>query len=775
MKHLAATTIFARSAAGATLALLIASGAAAQTASAPADATAPAAPAADAPVQTAEAEAAAPAASNGDIIVTAQKRAQNLQNVPLAVQVVGAQQLQSNGVRDFADLNRVAPSLVVRPAENPVNASVSIRGVGTFAFSIGVEPSVAVVVDDVPISFQARAFADLADIERIEVLRGPQSTLYGKSASAGLINIVTPGPTKTFTAKVSALATTDEEWQGNAVISGPITDNLGFRTTANYDKFNGNIHNLADGDKVNGRRIFSTRNKLRWEPTSNITVDAGVDYINGRTTTGRPFINLAQGALLRGNPAYTQPVFAPGVTVGPNNRDVVNDYTTGTQYHDLAESLKVSWDLGGPTLMSISSHDKFLMHDQLDQDESAIPTINNKQFGTFGSEQWTQELRLVSPGHDRFRYTLGLFYADVDYSRDFTRGPFYSLARWYATSKSIQEAMFGQLEYDILPTTTLIVGGRYSHEKVEYTFRDIQNGNAYFAGNNGDSFGTYKVGIQQHVGDNVMLFATYATGHKGETYDLSTGFNINRTTPVRPETSKDWEVGARTQFFDKRVTLNVTAFDTHYKDFQAQGIENLADGTVNYRLTNVGKLRTRGVEVETAARVTQDFTIGGSFAYLDAKITDFPDAQCFTNQTAAQGCIPAANGIPAHQNLSGSRPPQAPKWKLTANFDYAHDLGSLPFQGVIQGAYTYQSKVNYSLNQDPTTVQKGYGIANLSIGIRQPERHYELMAFVNNLFDKHYFQNLTNSSGNYAGALAIQSYLPRDFRRYAGVRASYKF
>jgi iron complex outermembrane receptor protein len=769
MKLLPAT-LLSRSATGTVLALLIASGATAQTAPAPVDA-APAQTAADAP-------SVADGADNGVIVVTAQKRAQNLQNVPLAVQVVSGQQLQSNGVRDFADLNRVAPSLVIRPAENPVNASVSIRGVGTFAFSIGVEPSVAVVVDDVPISFQARAFADLADIERIEVLRGPQSTLYGKSASAGLINIVTPGPSKTFTAKISALGTTDDEWQGNAVLSGPITENLGFRTTLNYDKYNGNVHNLADGHKVNGRRIFSTRNKLRWTPIDNITVDLGVDYINGRTTTGRPFIKLAQGALLRGMPALTEPVYAPGVTVGPDNRDVVNDYTTGTQYHDLAESLKVSWDMGGPTLMSITSHDKFLMHDQLDQDESAVSTLNNKQFGSFGSEQWTQELRLVSPGHDRFRYTLGLFYADVDYSRDFTRGPYFSQARWDATAKSIQEALFGQLEYDVLPHTTLIVGGRYSHEKVEYTFHDFlppAGAPSLYAGSDGDNFGTYKIGLQQHVGDNVVLFGTYSTGHKGETYDLSTGFNINRTTPVKPETSKDWEVGARTQFFDKRVTLNVTLFDTHYKDFQAQGIENLADGTVNYRLTNVGKLRTRGVEVESSARVTNALTVGASVAYLDAKITDFPDAQCYTNQTAAQGCVPAAGAIPAHQNLSGSRPPQAPKWKLTANFDYSHDLGSLPFQGVITGAYTYQSEVNYSLNQDPQTIQKGYGIANLSIGIRQPDHRYEVMAFVNNLFDKQYYQNLTNSSGNYAGLLAIQSYLPRDFRRYAGVRASYSF
>ena len=147
-------------------------------------------------MQLAQAQSAETADRLDEVIVTATKREQSVQEVPQAVQVIGADQLASASIHEFADLTRIAPSMVIKPAEHPVNASVSIRGIGTFAFSIGVEPSVAVQVDDVPVAFQARAFTDLSDVQRIEVLRGPQSTLYGKAASAGLINIVTFGPTR---------------------------------------------------------------------------------------------------------------------------------------------------------------------------------------------------------------------------------------------------------------------------------------------------------------------------------------------------------------------------------------------------------------------------------------------------------------------------------------------------------------------------------------------------------------------------------------------------
>jgi iron complex outermembrane receptor protein len=717
-----------------------------------------------------QAEASASETTGDEIVVTAQKREERVQDIPLAVQVIGGPALEAQGIREFSELTRAAPSLLVRSAEHPVNASISIRGIGTFAFSPSVEPSVAVQIDDVPVQFLARAFADLSDIERIEVLRGPQSTLYGRAASAGLLNIVTQGPTSEFRGRISGLATTDSEYSVSGSLSGPITPNLGFRVSANYDNFEGNVRNLFNGDKINGREILSLRGKLVWDPTDTLSFTAQIGYIDGKTTIGRPFIRVSPAARLRGNAAYGPAVFAPGVTFGEDNTDVVNNVTSGTDYYDFSQSLRGSLDLGFASLVSITAWDHFNQYDILDQDESAIAALDNRQAGTFNVHAFSQELRLVSPGTQAFRYTFGLFYSDLDVTRDFKRGPFFSVADWYATNGNKQYAAFGQLEYDILEGTTLIGGARVGHNKIYVTFQDRTGAKPYFEGDNPESYETYKLGVQQKLGPDMMAFFTYATGHKGEAYDVGTGFNATRLVPVRPETSKDWQLGIKTQFADRRVTLNATLFNTTFDDFQAQGIETLSDGTINFRLANVGKLRTRGVELEGAVRAADDLNFSGGVTYTDATIRSFPLAQCYPGQTAAQGCV----GSPTRQNLAGFRPAQAPEWKLSISGDYTPELTS-SLNGVVQAAFNYQSKFNFGINNDPETIQKGYGILNLSLGVRDHDKKWEVVAFVNNAFDKQYFFNVNNSFGNQGNAQAIQSNLPRDFRRYGGVRASFNF
>lgn len=736
--------------------------------------------------QSAPAEAAQTGLEPNDIIVTANKRAENVQNVPLAVSVLSSAQLQASGVRQFSDLGRIAPSLTVRPAEHPVNANVSLRGVGTFAFGIGVEPSVAVLVDEVPLAFQARAFTDLPDVERIEVLRGPQSTLYGKSASAGLINIITRQPTDSFHFRANALATTDSEYGGNFSVSGPISPELGYVLSASYSNWDGNVRNLFNGKKVNGREAFNTRAKLRWEPTDNVTVTLSGNYLNGNTSVGRPFIRMDPTALFRGIAGQTAAVAMPGVTINEDNQNVSNNYDARTKYEGGGGSLRAEVGLGDMTLVSISSYDKFRLNDFLDQDDtsSTTPSGSNIQVGTFHSTLFTQEIRLLSPGDKPFRYTVGAYYANVKFDRPFLRGPAFSLANWFATSKSEQIAAFAQIDWEIVPHLTLTGGGRVQNEKIAYTFKDnlaAVGAPSLFSGRAEDTAGTYRISGRYEVTPDMMVFATYSTGYKGQTYDLTTGFNANRANagPIRPERSRDWELGARMQFLDRRVTANLTLFNTDYEDLQAQTIETLTDGTSNFRLTNVGGLNTKGVELDTSARIGNDLNLGASVAYLDAKYTSFPRAQCYPLQTPAQGCVPAVPAAPpvpaqpAYQVLTDQRAVQAPEWKFSVNADYSPSLGG-DLRGIVQASWQYQSSVYY-VAEDPQTFQPAYGIVNGGLGVRAEDHKWEVVAFVNNLFDKQYFPSLVNTAGNFGNKLATQALLPRDFRRYGGVRVGVNF
>jgi iron complex outermembrane receptor protein len=715
--------------------------------------------------------------TSGDIIITAQKRAENVQKVPLAVSVLSAATLQASGVTQFQDLGRVAPSLTVRPAEHPVNANVSLRGVGTFAFGIGVEPSVAVLVDEVPLAFQARAFTDLPDVERIEVLRGPQSTLYGKSASAGLINIITRQPTDSFHFRANALATTDSEYGGNFSVSGPITPELGFVVSASYSNWDGNVRNLFNDKKVNGHGAFNTRGKIRWEPNDDVKITLSGNYLNGKTTVGRPFIRLDPTATLRNVAGQTAAVVFPGVTVSENNQNVSNNYDARTKYEGGGGSLRADVGFGDMTLVWISSYDKFRLNDYLDQDDSSSTTANgsNIQVGQFHSKLFTEEFRLLSPSDKPFRYTLGAYYGNVTFERPFQRGPAFSLANWYATSKSEQIAGFAQIDWEVVSHLTLTAGGRIQNEKIAYTFRDnlAAAGAQFFSGNAEDTAGTYHLGGRYEFTPDLMVFASYSTGYKGQTYDLTTGFNKNRANagPIKPERSRDWELGARMQFLDRRVTANLTLFNTDYENLQAQTIETLSDGTTNFRLTNVGGLNTKGVELDSSARIGSDLNLNASVAYLDAKYTSFPVAQCYPMQQSPATCLPPTS--PTFQNLTGQRAVQAPEWKFSIGADYSPSLGG-NLRGIVQANWQYQGSVYY-VAEDPQTLQRAYSIVNAGLGVRDKDHKWEVVAFVNNLFDKQYFPSLVNSAGNFGSKLATQALLPRDFRRYGGVRVGVNF
>jgi iron complex outermembrane receptor protein len=361
----------------------------------------------------------------------------------------------------------------------------------------------------------------------------------------------------------------------------------------------------------------------------------------------------------------------------------------------------------------------------------------------------------------------------VSFERPFFRGPAFSLADWHATSKSSQIAAFAQADWEFVPHATLTGGARVQNEKVSYTFQDNRAavGSQFFSGSSKDTAVTWKASLRYEFTPDINAFATYATGYKGQTYDLTTGFNRARANagPIRPEKSRDIEFGIRSRLFDHKLTLNATYFNTTYKNLQAQTIETLSDGSTVFRLTNVGKLGTKGVEVDATVHPIQDLNLTGSVAVLDAKYLDYPVAQCWPMQTAAQGCV----GSPTRQNLTGQRAAQSPKLKFSIIGEYTPRLGN-NLRGIVQGNWQHQSSVYY-VAEDPETFQKAYSIVNVGLGVRDENRKWEVVAFVNNLFDKQYFPSLVNTAGNWGLSAskigqATQAILPRDFRRYAGIR-----
>lgn len=726
-----------------------------------------------------------------EIIVTAQKREQNMQDVPVAVTAVTGETLTNRGVATVADLPRLAPSLTLTQGNAPTNNTLNLRGIGTVAFSTAIEPSVAVIVDDVALLQQAQAFSGLSDIARIEVLRGPQGTLFGKNASAGAINIVSQGVTETFSGAITGTATTDDELRVDASLSGPLAEGIGFRVNAFYGDRKGYIRNLQDGSRLNNDKSYGFRGRLELTPADGVKIDLIASHsISESDGFARTFRSVPTGAAVFGTPLAPSLV---GITPGEDNYSVRLNHPLYNKSKQTTVSGRATFDLGFADLVSVTSYQDW----RLRFDEDFDYTISNvlgipggiTADSTYHATQFSQELRLVSPTKGNLSYVLGLFYSNGQTDRFFERGPSGPVvAKWASHNSTQSYAAFGQATYDLSETTHVDAGVRFNHEKIGVRFQNLVTpatppaNNATClttcTGEGNDSVVTWKTALRQDLTDAVMLYASFARGYKGQGFDISTGFNPRRAAnPVRPETSDAFEAGLKSRFLDNKVQLNIAAFWSNFRDFQAQSGILLPDNTVLLTLNNVGKVRTRGIEVELSAKPTPALTLDSAMSFIDTRVIEFPGAQCYNGQTAAQGCVDLDGSGPSTvtgQDLAGKRLPNTPRFKINAGFNYDIFLPSAPFDAFVQADVTYQSKVNFDLLGNPLTVQDGYALVNGSIGIDQNDRGgLRVALFVNNLFDKRYASNASIAPGGSVGLLTQA--LDRKSRRYFGIRARYQF
>lgn len=739
----------------------------------------------EAPPATAE-DSDAPA--DGDIIVTAQRRDQRLQDVPIAVSVVDSTALQASNVTGLTDIQFLSPGVTFN---TNFNASFLIRGVGTSSLLMTAEQSVGVVIDDVvqgivETTFAGPSYQSLNDVERIEVLKGPQGTLFGKNSSAGVVQIITRNP-KLGESSMNASFSYGRRNEANvqAAVNVPLGDTLALRVAGTVQRRDGFIRNTFTGDDLYAYQRYGIRAKLLWQPTDRLTMLLSGDYrqaddnANGAWTLR----NCGSGLILFGARVYSPCAsLAPyGVQAGPENQRVALDGPTFTEQTSQVASLRIDYDVGGATLTSITAYRDLNQDIAVDTDASPryIYSINRNPSG---GTQFTQELRATGE-FGIVNYTLGAIYYKAkpfqeainistlgvipdDSPFGFSQsaiGPG-ATSGYLPTVRAENEswAIFGQVEAALTEDFTLIGGLRYTNDHVRQTitYYDVPGVcalGAYltgrgchisptppapsFAQTSADKF-TYKVTAKYDFTPDINVYATYSTGYKGPMISYPSG---QPQQLVRPETVESYELGLKSQLFDRRVLFNLALFQADFSDFQAQQrvIDPLDSSRSYYTTTNAGSLKTRGVEADLSFRVTPEFTLTGNVAYIPTEFTDYA-IQCetgFTNPGTPPGqCTYVPPGSPAGTapafNAAGYPLVYAPEWTFGVSGNLDVPVGNS--NSVTASATFNWRSETYGEVADPNTINEGYGLLNGQIGYGAEDGSWRLSVWGRNLLDRYF-------------------------------------
>ena len=723
------------------------------------------------------------------IIVTAGKRSEKIQDLPASVFVATDERLARTQVRDFDDLVRLVPSLTITKTTQPANNSINLRGVGTYAFSIATKPSVSVIVDEVTQSFQAQAFQALSDVSQIEVLRGPQSTLFGTSASAGVINITTRAPSSVFEAGSKIMATDDGEERLTAFVSGPLADDISARFSGGAASYRGNLYNTFTKDWVNGHRDAFARAKLDWNPSDEWNVRL-VAYWSDSESSCCTWAaqSLSPGVTFGRFQGYSAPQSAVlnGISPGANNRQIAADVEPRGDAVDYGGSFRIERHIGEYSLLSITAFDRYRLDDLQDTEGSAfnwgpggagIPGAvagGSANGGWFEVDSISEELRFTSPADDRFRFVIAAYFNRTDSERSYIRGSntleqygtFTSVpasgsaySTYEAQARATNYALFGVSTFDVTPRLGLVTGLRFNHEDLSYSLVDRFNQVSFgvprcstatpsgLTASTCDDFDSLsgKIAVTYRITPSMMVFAGYDRGYKGAAYDLTSTYTtrslvtapgpyqgypigdaVAARQPIDPETVDAYQLGFKGLWLG-RLNWSLTLFDQTFHAFQAQSRDELTQQNI---LNSIEQVSTRGVEAEISASTLGDrLSLNATGSYTDATIDDFPNAPCFSNQTAALGCVSG------RQDLSGTPLFNAPEWKFAVDVQFDQPLTGT-MNAFATASWMWQSSVMQSLLQDPNSRQESYGILSLAVGMQG--RRWSLKAFCVNALDQNY-------------------------------------
>ena len=713
-----------------------------------------------------------------EVVVTATRRAEPLQKVPVAVSVIDGQAMEQANLNTLGAIAAQVPSINFRTNASNKDTTLFVRGVGTISTSPGVEPTVSMVVDGVVMARPGQATLDLLDVDRIEVLRGPQGTLFGRNASAGVVNVVSKTPSKNLERYLDvAYFGGGGEVRLRGGISGELSAGAARGSlTALVAKFDGNVKNVFNGADVNGYDKKGIRGKLELTPNQNVKVTLSADTLRSSDTvptgviTRNSLIAFPSGVVGAPNAAFAA-ALAP-VSLGDTNRQINSNYETRVNDTNQGLSATVDWKLaGGHTLTSITAHRTWDNKQFQDQDRlSAVSAAfaQTHDTGVLAFKQTTQEFRIASAGGQTFDYVAGLYFLegknDEVYRRDVTRvlSPTLTQADYgvadYGTKIS-NAAAFGEATMRFTPSLRGVFGLRYTSDDLSFRHSRTSTQLAAIPGvqpgvaNTGSTstHGTSgRIGPQFDFTPDVSGYATYSRGYKGPAFNVFFNMLNRDTLALAPETSDSIELGLKSTLMDRKLRLNIAAFSTKYKNYQANFFDLVA-GTVVTRLINAGDVSTKGIEIDFVAKPAQGVTITGAIANVKARIDNF-------NCPAGAAASCQVNGLPL---------PYSPDWKGALAASYKFNLaGGL---GVEVGAdYTWQSKVQFDIGQFPDTIQPAYGLLNASVAVTTGNG-WRVALLAKNLTDKSYASFLGR------GGAFVNRAVPRDDQRFFGVTARYDF
>jgi iron complex outermembrane receptor protein len=725
------------------------------------------------------AQAQTPPASPGaleNIVVTARRRSEPLQKVPVAVTVLSAAQLKRDNLNNVQDILAQVPSADFRTSSSNKDRTIFIRGIGTISTSPGVEPSVSTVLDDVVLLRAGQSTLDLAGLDQVEVLRGPQGTLFGKNASAGLVNITTREPTADLHAYVDAAGYSGGgEYRLEGGVSGTLAPNLTATTELLAGGFGGNVENAYNGKEVNGYTHDAFRTKLEYTPSDSLKIRLEADYLKSHDTVpnGVPY-STAQTAYPSGvitqSPLLERDLAASGVVAGTNNTTISNNTPSTANDDNGGISLRIDKQFNDYTLSSITAYRIWHNTQHQDYDQTSLLAPKYPQLADTGYllfNQFTQELRFASPKGGFIDYQLGLFYAlavdSEQYDRDILRlvGPKQVANRGQAQygTDGNDIAVFGEANLHFTDRFRGVLGLRLVEDTLEYQIGRVSNSAVAVTGiapsfhSEGDTnISSYsdRAGLQYDLTPESMAYFTYSRGYKGPAFNVFFNETALQTNALKPETSNAYEVGLKTRLLQDRVQANLAGFIQDFTDYQANFASDVAGALVT-RLINAGSVSTKGVEGDLTARPAHNLDLTGLFAYTEATVDHF---SCPAN--AATSC-----------NINGEPLPFAPKWKLDARAHYTIPLTERYSLG-LNTDFNWQSSTQYQLTETPNTVQKAYGIWNASVGLADLDHNWRVTGLVRNILDTHYASYLVG--GNLNGALGgTERYVPRDNSRYFGL------